>query len=619
MADIFVSYARTDKARVAPLVAALEAQGRSVWWDSEVTPGQEFDREISAELDAAKAVIVVWTPHSVDSRWVRGEAREAADRGVLVPVRFENAKLPLDARAVHTIDLDHWGENPGSVEFRDLSRALSTLLAPASRSGAGGQTAVDGGPISIAVLPFVNMSPDADQEYFADGLSEELINQLAQVKGLRITGRTSCFAFKGKTDDFRLIGNKLGVNHVLEGSVRKAGNRLRITAQLIKCKDGFHLWSATYDRQLDDVFAIQEDVARAVTGALGITLRLGEQPRVAGGTTNLEAYDLFLRARALSNTHGPEAPRSFDLYRKALRLDPEFALAWAGLGSAIISGFIFHPTTIAVLRPEMEQALARAVELAPELPDIQASQANLCWVNYDWTGVEESLTAWGGRGGDSTGSFSFLLGTLGRSQAAVQHCLMARQADPLALGMSFDLQALLDISGRYAEAEAEYVRSKDLIGNRSVVEWRAMTRLMARRDARFKQRFATYFEAGHSWTAFDSQLLQVLEEPAAGLSILRAAFKDQAYQDGARLAAVAMWAVYFGDQDLAIQALRRGFVEMHGVTVIEIWHPAFAELRRDPRFKDIVRDIGFVDHWRKTGNWGDFARAVGDDDFEIIR
>ncbi len=619
MADIFVSYARLDKARVAPLVAALEAQRWSVWWDPEVTPGQEFDRQITTELDAAKAVIVIWTPVSVDSRWVRGEAREAADRGVLVPVRFENARLPIDARAVHTIDLDHWGENPGSPEFRNLARALGALLAPAPRNDAGGSTGTDDGTISIAVLPFLNMSPDADQEYFSDGLSEELINQLAQVKGLRISGRTSCFAFKGKTDDFRLIGNKLGVNHVLEGSVRKAGNRLRIAAQLIKCKDGFHLWSATYDRQLDDVFTIQEEVARAVTGALGVTLKLGTQSRVAGGTTNLEAYDLYLRARALSNTHGPEAPRSLDLYRKAVALDPEFALAWSGLGIAMVSSFIFRPTTVAALRPEMELAFARAAELAPELPEVQAGQANLGWVHYDWAGVEKSLNAWGGRGGDPTGSFAFLLGTLGRARAGVQHCLMTRQADPLALGVSFDLQVLLDISGRIAEAEAEYERSRDLIGNRAAVEWHAMMRLLARNDERFRQSYVVLVDAGHSWLAFDSRLLQVLDEPEAALRILRAAFDDPAYQDGARLAVIAQWAVHFGDTDLAFEALRRGFVELRGLTVIQIWHPIFAELRRDPRFKEIVRDVGFVDLWRQTGDWGDFARAVGDTDFELIK
>jgi TolB-like protein len=471
---------------------------------------------------------------------------------------------------MHTTDLDHWGENSDSAEFRNLARALSALLAPAATTSAGRPTSPDDATISIAVLPFVNMSPDADQEYFSDRLSEELINQLAHVEGLRIAGRTSSFAFKGKTDDFRLIGNKLGVNHVLEGSVRKAGSRLRITAQLVKCKDGFHLWSATYDRQLDDVFAIQEDVARAVTGALGVTLKLGEQSRVAGGTTNLEAYDIYLRARALSNTHGPEAPRSLDLFRKAVTLDPDFALAWAGLGSAIISTFIFHPATIPLLRPEFERAIARAVELAPELPEIHAGQSMLALVRYDWAGVEASLTAWGGRGVSATGDFAISLGTLGRSQAAVRHCLANRQADPLALGVSFDLQISLDISGRFAEAEAEYERSKDLVGNRGGVEWRGLTRLLARNDARFRQRFATYVEAGLSWLAFDSQSLQVLDEPESGLNILRTAFNNPAYQDGARLAALAMWAVHFGDRDLAIEALRRGFVEMHGLTVIEI-------------------------------------------------
>ena len=267
----------------------------------------------------------------------------------------------------------------------------------------------------------------------------------------------------------------------------------------------------------------------------------------------------------------------------------------------------------------MERAIARAVKLAPELSETLASQAALGWVHYDWAGVEESLAAWGGRGGDAFGSFSFLLGTLGRSQVAVRECLRARQADPLALGVSFDLQVLLDIAGRFAEAEAEYQRSKDLAGNRGAVEWRAAARLLARKDTQFKQRFAAYLEAGHSWTAFDSQLLQVLDVPEQGLEILRAAFDDPAYQDGARMAALAMWAVHFGDEDLAIEALRRGYGEMHGVTVIEIWHPAFAELRRNPRFKDIVRDIGFVDHWRQSGNWGDFARPVGENDFNIIR
>src|SRR6187402_3916982 len=129
MADVFVSYSRSDKTRVAPLVRAIEAQGWSVWWDSEISPGQEFDHQITAELKAATAVLVVWTPTSVASRWVRGEAREAADRGILVPVRFEQARLPMDVRAIHTTDLDDWNEDPASAPAQEFLRALATMVA----------------------------------------------------------------------------------------------------------------------------------------------------------------------------------------------------------------------------------------------------------------------------------------------------------------------------------------------------------------------------------------------------------------------------------------------------------------------------------------------------------
>jgi adenylate cyclase len=135
MADVFISYARTDKARVAPLVAAIEAKGWSVWWDPEIAAGQLFDDQIETEMNLAKSVLVVWTPTSVASRWVRGEAREAADRGILVPVRFDDARLPMDVRALHTTDLDDWGDDASSPQFQEVSRALGSLIARHSRSG----------------------------------------------------------------------------------------------------------------------------------------------------------------------------------------------------------------------------------------------------------------------------------------------------------------------------------------------------------------------------------------------------------------------------------------------------------------------------------------------------
>src|SRR5262245_20639240 len=232
MADIFVSYARADKARVAPLIAALEAQGWSVWWDPAITGGQEFDDLIARELDAARVVIVVWTATSVASRWVRGEARIAAERGVLVPVQFDAPNLPIDARALHTIALDDWQEDAASRAFQDLRRALAAHLNSSSQ-GATAATASRGQGISICVLPFANMSGDREQEYFADGISEDIITDLSKVSSLSITSRNSAFSFKGKHVEMKQVARQLGVSHVLEGSVRKSGNRLRITAQLI--------------------------------------------------------------------------------------------------------------------------------------------------------------------------------------------------------------------------------------------------------------------------------------------------------------------------------------------------------------------------------------------------
>src|SRR3984885_10007363 len=146
MADIFVSYSRTDRGRVAPLVAALEAQGWSVWWDPEITPGDEFDALISAELESARAVVVVWSPLSVDSRWVKGEARDAADRGVLVPVRFENARLPIDVRSIHTTDLDDWGGNGDSGPFQARCAALDAKLKLSAAKKTAVQAAKDARP-----------------------------------------------------------------------------------------------------------------------------------------------------------------------------------------------------------------------------------------------------------------------------------------------------------------------------------------------------------------------------------------------------------------------------------------------------------------------------------------
>ena len=344
MADVFISYARSDKARVAPLVAAIEASGWTVWWDPVITPGQEFDRQIAAELKMAAAVLVVWTPNSVESRWVRGEAREGAARGILVPIRFEDADLPIDVRALHTTDFDGWGEDAGSPPAQEVLRALGAMIArrpmPPSatviaRSSPSGSAP---GParVAICVLPFANMSGDAEQEYFSDGITEDVITDLSKVSALAVISRNSAFVYKGKHVDVPRVARELKVSHVLEGSVRKAGGRVRITAQLVDATSNDHVWAERYDRDLSDIFALQDEISQAIVAALKLKLLPSEKQAIEQrGTDNVEAYNLYLMAwqhyvtghRSEEDVRGTET--IIRLCTRATEIDPNYANAWA--------------------------------------------------------------------------------------------------------------------------------------------------------------------------------------------------------------------------------------------------------------------------------------------------
>jgi adenylate cyclase len=342
MADVFVSYARTDKSRVAPIVAAIESQGWSVWWDPEIAAGQQFDDQIEAELGKARCVLVIWTPTSVVSRWVRGEAREAADRGILVPVRFEEARLPMDVRALHTTDLDGWQDNAASPAFQEVLRAVRGMLAR-SGNGTGGPSgaarsqspaAAEPNRVSICVLPFSNMSGDAEQEYFSDGITEDIITDLSKVSSLAVVSRNTAFSLKGKNIDIAQITRQLKVGYVLEGSVRKAAGRVRITAQLIEGAKDNHVWAERYDRDLSDIFALQDEISQAIVKALKLKLLPEEKKAIEQrGTTNLEAYNLYLMARQFSVTGNYGNVRRCEaiirLCRSATEIDPGYATAWA--------------------------------------------------------------------------------------------------------------------------------------------------------------------------------------------------------------------------------------------------------------------------------------------------
>jgi adenylate cyclase len=386
MADVFVSYARNDKARVAPLVAAIEANGWTVWWDPEISTGQEFDRQIAQELKNATAVVVVWTRDSVESRWVRGEAREGAERGILIPVRFERAELPIDVRALHTTDFDGWGEDPRSSQAQEVIRALGTMIArqralqPATANSASGPPTSAHGDArpAICVLPFANMSGDPEQEYFSDGITEDIITDLSKVSALAVTSRNSAFVFKGKHVEVPKVARELKVDYVLEGSVRKAGGRVRITAQLVNGSSNDHVWAERYDRDLNDIFALQDEISEAIVKALKLKLLPEEKNAIEQrGTTNVEAYNLYLMGRELY-VSGPEsnARRAAAIVRlctRATEIDPAYALAWALMAHAQM---ILHQN-LGKKGDDGLVAAERALALDPNLPEAHSVKARI--------------------------------------------------------------------------------------------------------------------------------------------------------------------------------------------------------------------------------------------------
>ena len=256
----------------------------------------------------------------------------------------------------------------------DFARAL---LAAQSRTPDGSPLTAGGpGAIkSIAVLPFANMSADPEGEFFADGIAEEIINALSKIKSLRVSSRTSSFTFKGKNEDIREIGRRLQVGTVLEGSVRKAGKRLRLTAQLVNAADNSQLWAERYDRELEDVFAIQDEISQSIVAALRVVLSEDEKKAIEQvKTTNVEAYEIYLRGRQYFHQHRRKSLEfALQMFERAIELDPGYALAYAGVADCCSFLYQFFYATQALL-DKGEAASKRALELAPELAEAHASR-----------------------------------------------------------------------------------------------------------------------------------------------------------------------------------------------------------------------------------------------------
>ncbi|HEU4941438.1 MAG TPA: protein kinase [Candidatus Eisenbacteria bacterium] len=462
---------------------------------------------------------------------------------------------------------------------------------------------------SIAVLPFVNRSANAEDEYFSDGLADELLNVLAKIRGLRVAARTSAFHFKGKDTTIAEIGSALHVATVLEGSVRKAGNRVRISVQLVKVSDGYHLWSETYDRTLEDIFAVQDDIAQSVVKEMR-TVLLGEQAgsdasgrakaevakAAKGRATHPEAHRHYLMARHHLNQSNPEgAAIGIEHLRKALALDPEFALAFAELSRArsIQAGFGWVPLIEGY--KQAREAAERALALEPDLVEGHVTMASVqMYFDRDWDGAGASLA----RALELAPATEHVLrvagnlaGTLGRTEEAIRFYRQALEQDPLS-AVSYDVLGPARYSaGQLAEAEAAFRKALELSPHR-VASHGQLARIIAAQGR------------------LEEAMAEAMREPEEAfrlwsLAIVAHATEHGAKSDAALRELIEKWAGDYayqiaevlgvrGELDAAFEWLDRAEVQRDpGLTAELLTSPHLRSLHGDPRWGAFLRKMGF--------------------------
>ena len=471
---------------------------------------------------------------------------------------------------------------------------------------------------SLAVLPFADLSPEGDQEYFSDGLSEELLNKLAQVDDLRVTARTSSFFYKGRNEDMRTIGEELGVNYILEGSVRKAENNIRITAQLIQADNGFHLWSDTYDRELADIFDLQDEIAAEVTTALSVTLGAGEFD-LPGMTRNVEAYEESLKAWYEIQKATPQSARAaIELIERAVQLDPDFLRAWFGMIEIYsVAEFVSPQDQVDEFINRREYATTLIREEANDPALTATLQINELMEERNLVEAErrtlQLIEVTGGTNSIFNLRYAGFLAGMGRDQDALPYYQAARRADPLNPAVSMGMHRTLLALNRVGEARVEIERGLNLEllsgAFEAVIQrgnWHA-----ALQEGDLERAKQIWTEIGEP-VAPNPFYYWLNDDYETGLQKIREG-ADNENTAPIWLGAMAQGAMVMGDAQLALDLRRRS------EDIGTIWMPIAEEMRKLPDFKLFMEEMGIADYWRSTGNWADKCRPLpGNDDYECF-
>ena len=468
---------------------------------------------------------------------------------------------------------------------------------------------------SVAVLPFTNLSDDKANEYFSDGVSEELLTVLQKIPGLRVAARMSAFSFKGKNSTAQEIGEKLGVANLVEGSVRKSGKTVRITARLTRAATGEQLWSDSYSRDLKDVFAVQSELARTIVeqlrGQLGgamnasakAELKAQVQAAAKGGTKNPEAYELYLQGKSFLNQFSPDtAVRAADFLQRAVALDPSFALAWAAMSRAgsVRGGY-------AVTRRDQDEgfvlarrAADRALVLQPELPAAQLARMRVqMWHDFDWKGAAESLRRaqkFAPTDADVLAAAADLAYAFGQKEKAAEFGRQAVARDPVNAETRVLLGFALESLGRYAEAEAEFRRVIEL--NPGAPWGHAAVGDVLMRQERFDEAVREAERESDEWSRLtvQAQALWGLDKKAksdAAVARLIATTADiAAFQ-------IAQVYAYRRDNDRAFEWLERARIQRDPGLAWARSDLTIARLYDDPRWPAFLKEVGLADEQLK--------------------